>query len=155
VAPEAAALFGGERLHERDREALEELLATFPRVPTPAAPAGRPRTYFLGVPPRWEDLAAGFDAPRDMTASLIQAVEGFSTNGRLGIVGLIGPAGSGKSTILMRIALTLRQQGREVFYSEGADRPDVVAVARALGVVAVGLCCALTTLSCLARSHTG
>lgn len=135
VAPEAAELISGEKLHSRDRDAIQELLATFPRVPMPAPEPGRQRTYFLGVPPRWADLVSGFDAPRDLTRHLLEAIEEVSRTTKLGVFGLVGPAGSGKSTILMRLALTLRQQGREVFFSEGSERPDIAAIVQALRVL--------------------
>lgn len=133
VMPEAAEMIGDERLHARVREDLQELLAAFPRVPKPEPQAHRSRHYFQGVPPRWEDLASGFDAPREATKIVLDNIAGLDQIDQLGICGLIGPAGSGKSTITMRVALTLRQQGRAVFFSEGVERPDVEAIGRAVG----------------------
>ena len=63
---------------------------------------------------------------------MLGAIEAATGLPKFRVFGLIGPAGSGKSTVLMRLALTLRQQGRDVFFSEGTERPHTAAVVNAL-----------------------
>jgi hypothetical protein len=133
VAPEAVEFLLAESLSTADKDAFAEFLTSFPRVPQPASQQARARTYFLGVAPRWEDIATDFDAPRILTKSLLEAVEAaWHAPDALAVFGVVGTGGSGKSTILMRAAFALRQGGRQVFFSEGSERPEIDAVVAGL-----------------------
>lgn len=115
------------------KEALPEFLSVFPRVPIPTLRSDHPKTYFLGAPPTWQDVAADFDAPRECTAELLEITqEAFAKTAELRLVAVLGAGGSGKSSLLKRIALSLRQSGKQVFYAEGYERPRVADVVTAL-----------------------
>ncbi len=119
-------------------QALPHFLAAFPRVPdTTTLLAGHPKTFFLGAPPTWHDIAAEFDAPRESTTSLLDAVhEALSDESQLHALAVLGAGGAGKSTMLKRVAHSLRRDGHHVFFSEGYDRPaydDVYNGLRAFG----------------------
>jgi hypothetical protein len=132
VAPELASILSGRGGTIRLRDTLSAFLGVFPRVPLPAPNPARPKLYFRGAPPTWEDIVADFDAPREFNTTVLGAVEeAFGATG-IALVAVLGEGGAGKSTVLRRVSLVLRQGGREVFFSDGASRMDPKTVREAL-----------------------
>ena len=131
IAPELGDVVGDPVLLS-DRDAIIDLVSVFRRVQTDARNPHHTKEFFLGTPPSWSDIVADFDAPREITQDMMASVKSALKQQPIGVIGLVGSGGSGKSTTLMRLALTLRQSGREVLFSDGADRPDVESVARGL-----------------------
>lgn len=133
VVPEIADLFSDRDMQVEYQEAIEGLLAAFPRVPLMRALRDQPKTFFLGATPTWADITSDLDAPREITVAILKRIEeALEGDPKLCVLGLLGAGGSGKSTILRRLALTLRQQGKQVFFSEGGDRPTSEQVSRGL-----------------------
>lgn len=135
LVPEAAQAL--EKLADpSEREALVDLISVFPRVPRATARPDLPKDFFLGTPPTWFDIAADFDAPREFTSDLsVEVKRALEQPGPLRVIGITGSGGSGKTTAMKRLALALRQDGREVLYSEGVERPDIRSITKGLTVL--------------------
>jgi hypothetical protein len=93
------------------------------------APALLPRharrsLFLLGSPPTWDDIAAGFDAHRDVSDALRLRLQKAIENGDEALFVISASAGSGKSTLAKRAAVQLVGEGHSVFFSEGESRPD-------------------------------
>jgi tetratricopeptide (TPR) repeat protein len=81
--------------------------------------------YLLGSRPTWDDLAAELDAEREITAGLEGLIRKAVSDPREPrLIFLRGAAGSGKSTVLMRLAFKLKQQGFACFFGEGESVPE-------------------------------
>lgn len=87
-------------------------------------------SYLLGAAPKWEDLFNNLDAPRRITSTIFNEVDKVfkNPNSNLRVIGILGSAGSGKSTILKRLGIQLTQAGRRVFLtnSEFIPKTDVI-----------------------------
>lgn len=94
-----------------------DLIVASALPPSPRLPDG---SFFLGGEPAWSDIKAGHDAPREICSSLMQNV--VEQDAVPHIVVLHGPAGSGKTTTLMRVANDLAEDGQIVFYAKGLER---------------------------------
>jgi hypothetical protein len=66
--------------------------------------------FLLGREPTWADLTQGYAVVREFETNMLSDIE---TSGAR-VVLLTGTAGSGKSTTIMRLALTLHAAGRDV-----------------------------------------
>jgi hypothetical protein len=77
-------------------------------------PAATP-DFLLGETPQWADVQSGFAIARECDHELLGLVQQASAEGSTFRVILVGgTAGTGKSTSVMRLALTLEAQGRPV-----------------------------------------
>ena len=133
IAPEAAAVLGGTDLTADNHLSLAAFLSVFPRVGTTRPDVSRQKVFFLGAPPAWEDIALGFDAPREVNQDLVRRIEAaYSNTPQLSVIAILGEGGSGKSTILKRAAVTLRESSRDVYMSDGGQRPQVHRVREAV-----------------------
>lgn len=85
-----------------------------------------PEGFFMGAEADWYDIYEERDAFRQINDELLEnlslARETFST------VVLHGPAGSGKTTTLMRCAERLSAAGGQVFFAKGIERLDLTGV---------------------------
>lgn len=83
---------------------------------------GTIRPFYKGFKPGWRDLLDAIPAELTQYPSLLRILreseaEGFS------LLAIIGPAGSGKSTALKWLALTLSDEGERVYFLEsGVER---------------------------------
>lgn len=68
--------------------------------------------FLLGAAPTWGDVADGFAAAFQFDADLLTKIHDLTD----GTIAVIGSAGSGKSTSLMRVAVTLAAQGETVVW---------------------------------------
>jgi hypothetical protein len=133
VVPEVASLLLRSELRPEVVDALEEMLTAFSRVPAAPNPDRRRIEFFLGAVPTWSDLARDLDAPRDITSKLLGSIdEAFSKDESLRVFGILGAGGAGKSTILRRAALILRQRRSQVFFTDGSSRPAIAETVAAL-----------------------
>src|SRR2546425_3587540 len=107
------------------RRRLASFHSSFAEVRPRANDPDHQSYYLLGARPTWEDIASGLDAERDVTAELRSAVTAsLNDPSRPRVIFLKGPAGSGKSSILMRFAWLLRQEGLPCFFAEGETVPE-------------------------------
>lgn len=99
----------------------ERVFSCFQTVPTnpPTSPV-RGKAFLLGVPPAWEDILRGLDAPRQVNDTLKQ----LAGRTEPPVILLHGSAGCGKSTILKRTALGLAKEGHFVLFTEGDIVPS-------------------------------
>jgi hypothetical protein len=89
----------------------------------PPISGGAGNYFFLGAEPTWDDIGRRRDGKRvinaDMLGILKQKHAGFRC------IVLHGPAGSGKTTTLMRVACDLAAEGYRVYYGKGLERLDL------------------------------
>ena len=84
------------------------------------------RSYFLfGCDPQWEDIFNDYDAPREFTSEIINAVQESLKSNEVSVIAITGSAGSGKSTILKRVAVQLSSTGNLVFFTNSEELPSL------------------------------
>lgn len=132
--PENAEVLNRQNASLVSQEAVPDFLATFRRVPavvnTGSASA---RAFLRGAPPTWTDIAIEADAPLQVNHLLRSTIEeALAKLPVASVIAVLGEGGAGKSTLVKRVAFALGHAGHQVFYSDGADRPDVDAVYEAL-----------------------
>lgn len=112
---------------------LKEFSAAFHEVPTARLPVRDKSKYLLGSSPRWEDIQQNLDAPREVTAAVLEDVEkALDGIAPLTIIAMLGSAGCGKSTILRRLGLTLAQRGRTCYLTNCEDMPPIHVLTKVL-----------------------
>lgn len=111
---------------------IKRFFESFDRVQIQDPPSDHRPLYLLGATPTWDDLAAGFDAEREINSEVTDIVRAAADDaGELCVIVLTGSAGCGKSTVLRRVALTLQAEGRHIYLTNSEDLPrgsDVDAV---------------------------
>lgn len=86
--------------------------------------------FLIGAEPVWSDIFDEIDIPRTICQMILQdclkIIGNKNKNVKQKIIGVGGSAGSGKTTIIKRLAITLSREGVPVFYSnsEGFPRLD-------------------------------
>lgn len=111
---------------------LKDFGQAFHLVPGRMDVRGDRSFFLLGATPRWEDIFRGLDAPRDLTDRLFSHTERVANgDDSRRVMALLGTAGSGKSTILRRLAVRLAQSNVATFMtnSEEFPAPSVIAAA--------------------------
>ncbi len=102
------------------KKSLYDFSKSFKRVPKEINPTKERSGFLLGTSPRWNDIFNELDIPRtitkDITQNIIEKLNNKENN-KIEVINLIGSAGSGKSTILKRLGLTISQMGHTVFLS--------------------------------------
>lgn len=98
----------------------------FDLIRTDALPFTRktpPDDFFMGAEPNWSDIAEERDAIRTIESELLQNMPDERQS--LSVVILHGPAGSGKTTAMMRTAHMLAARGSRVYFAQGHERIDL------------------------------
>jgi hypothetical protein len=119
-APTLAVYVETAKHDQRLGESAAAFLNVFDNVRLPDVPRNYSSLFHQGTEPAWLDIAAGLDAPREITQRILKSLEE-----RLGIPGdqpilvLSGNRGTGKSTVLMRAAASLAANGVPTFFSRG------------------------------------
>ncbi len=121
------------------KKSITQFSRCFNRVPKEIIPIKERSGFLQGTSPRWNDIVMDLDIPRTITTDIVNISEEFlsskNVNDKTKIIALYGYAGSGKSTILKRLGLSLSQQGRTIFlsYSDFIPRKeDIVSVISAI-----------------------
>ncbi len=83
----------------------------------------RPQDFFMGAEPDWSDIAEERDATRTISRELVAAVAEHRNEQHTLV--LHGPAGSGKTTALMRTAQLLSVNTPHVYYAKGLEKLDL------------------------------
>ncbi|TNE75126.1 SIR2 family protein [bacterium] len=103
------------------KSSLNEFAKCFKRVPKEIEPVQERSGFLMGTSPRWNDIARDLDIPRTINETLFNHCNTYlsstNKNDKTMVIGLIGHAGSGKSTIIKRLGLTLSQNARTTFLS--------------------------------------
>lgn len=92
------------------RTATIQFDADFELVPIPTTSKISVNKFYHGSPPSWSDLDNQLDISRPVTQQL--TTRATSTYGGRQILALLGPTGSGKTTVLKRVAYNLSSLGR-------------------------------------------
>ena len=81
--------------------------------------------FYEGVIATWSDIRQRRDAERDAYSEALEWLDQCEGGGRIPLLVITGRAGDGKTTLLMRLAATLADRGREVWYTNdgGAGLP--------------------------------
>jgi hypothetical protein len=98
----------------------------FDLIRTDALPFTRktpPDDFFMGAEPNWSDIAEERDAIRTIETELLSNLP--EERQTFSVVVLHGPAGSGKTTAMMRTAQMLAAKGSRVYYAQGHERIDL------------------------------
>lgn len=82
-------------------------------------------TFLLGSEPEWADIIKNIDAPRDLHDKIVEAVTSEGTHQLI-----IGAAGQGKTTLMMRIAKTLDERNIPCFWHDSNSPPNIEFVTR-------------------------
>ena len=131
--PSVVALFESTRTPVTSDPDLSGFGKAFQIVPATMAVRSDRSFYLLGATPRWEDIYRGLDAPRDITDSamaFVARVHARESDTR--VAAILGSAGSGKSTVLRRLAVRLAQEGQSVFLTNSEELPNAATIRSAL-----------------------
>lgn len=82
--------------------------------------------FFMGAEPDWFDIAEQRDAFRSIVQELLDGLPLSRETFQMTV--LHGPAGSGKTTTLMRVAERIAAAGAQVFYAKGNERLDLAGI---------------------------
>lgn len=142
VVPSRLDLLGNKHPHQiaairagaYDTQA--EVLRQFDFVAGDTTPTDRnTRTFFFeGAEPTWDDIRRNVDAQRDITSDYLQVLN--DETHETSVVGLVGQAGSGKSTTVKRLAFEIARDGRIVYFSktdQTLNQQAILDMARSLG----------------------
>lgn len=109
---------------------ITQFARCFTRVPKELKPIKERSGFLIGTSPRWNDILLNLDIPRTITNKIVDEIEKRFDKKlitqKTQLYCITGYAGSGKSTILKRLGITLSQQGRTAFlsYSDYITRKD-------------------------------
>lgn len=117
-----------------DRRLFEDKFSTievsaffsdFERVPAATATDTHDARFFFGHPPTWSDMALQYDVSRPAANAIVKEIQQRFQGGRSGkVVFLSEVTGSGKTTVLRRIAFDLARQGVTVLSALPNGRLD-------------------------------
>lgn len=106
-------------LKDVSKKSIYEFTNSLKRVPKEFVPNHDRSAFLIGATPCWQDIFKDLDIPRTISKTITEKIEElYLKNDKLQIVTISGSAGSGKSTIIKRLGLTLSQSGKTVFYSD-------------------------------------
>lgn len=115
----AAAVMGV--LNKKQNHDFEAFYSVHVPVLIPDRVPSCKKSFLLGASPDWPALLNHLDAPRTCTGDLTKLIDAEFATKKMSIVCVSGHAGSGKSTILRRLALDLRAKGHLVLWSDSEN----------------------------------
>jgi hypothetical protein len=124
-------------LRNKQITALENFYKAFQvvTIETPS-PTHRRKAYLLGKEPDWQDLFHDLDAWRDINNDINRQIASFiKENDSVKVLALLGSAGSGKTTVLMRAALRFSAEGHPCFFSTSEELMNFDELVDALEVI--------------------
>ena len=98
------------------------------RLDTPSLPSG----FLYGAEPSWTEMWQHLDIPREAGSALLDRAVGERPAGKVPLLLVSGAPGTGKSTILKRLAIGLVERGHPSYYMKALGRLDVEAARRVL-----------------------
>ncbi|HWT19231.1 MAG TPA: SIR2 family protein [Variovorax sp.] len=103
-------------------DAQIEFFSSFELVkPAPPNPAAETSPFFYGKAPRWSDLESSLDLPTDDERRVSAKIRNYleSQDSKTRFFMLLAESGSGKTTVLRRVAYDLAKEGRIVLNLNG------------------------------------
>jgi SIR2-like domain len=155
--PEVAhQLAAAGEVSNAERAHVQQFLSGFHIVRQPERMPRVEKEFLLGARPDWADIYANFDAHRDCEDVLLSLIQERLSGTAPRAILVSGSAGSGKSTVMMRVALQLANAGTQVlfadpFYSVAAHHiaPALATFSEPLAVFVDDARTLLSTLSAL------
>ena len=105
-----------------------------PAIVEPTDATSVPR-FLYGHQPTWGDLSAGFDVARPVSRSITAKVQQPSDGADTQLLLILDQPGSGKTTILNRVAFELARSGRVVVYCTSLSRLEPLDTVEALNAL--------------------
>ena len=105
------------------RRHIQQFYAHFHVVRIPGQRPNYTRGFLQGAEPLWSDVLNDLDAAREANSAAFELIQKQFTTGTTGSVVVSGAAGTGKSTLVKRVALDLVSHGHSVFFSDCTDLP--------------------------------
>tara|TARA_R110002049_G_scaffold34058_3_gene111569 strand:+ start:8348 stop:10903 length:2556 start_codon:yes stop_codon:yes gene_type:complete len=119
--PNLLHIFEYAEIANISRKSIIQFAKCFNRVPKESKPIKERSGFLSGTSPRWNDILLDLDVPRTISQEIVKSAEKFLSSidkkERTKIISVIGYAGSGKSTILKRLGVSISQKGRTAFFS--------------------------------------
>lgn len=119
-------------------DAQIEFFSSFELVkPTPANPVAETSPFFYGKAPRWSDLESSLDLPTEDERRLSAKARNFleDRDNKAKLFMLLSESGSGKTTVLRRVAYDLAKEGRVVLNLTGKLAIDAENTRRGLAAL--------------------
>ena len=91
--------------------------------------------FLYGHPPTWSDLSAGYDVARPVTRSVTAKIQKPSHDPDTRLIIILDRPGSGKTTILNRVAFELARAGRAVLHCTSLSRLEPIETVEALNAL--------------------
>lgn len=108
--------------------------SSFEKVKPSAEPSQEGARFLLGAPLTWNLIASGVDVDRSVVRQVEREIGENLKSEAQGLVYLADP-GSGKSSLLRKVAFRAAQKYRNVFYYSGVERLDEATVANIISRV--------------------
>jgi len=103
---------------QAERTHVQQFLSGFHVVRLPERLPRVEKEFLLGAGPDWGDIYANLDAHRDCEDALLSLIQNRLSAGAPSGILVSGSAGSGKSTVMMRVALQLANAGTQVIFAD-------------------------------------
>lgn len=113
----------GERLSRNDRRHVEEFYSAFHPVRDSQHSEHYRSLFLLGSEPQWDDIFNDYDAPRQFNSTVLDEINQCLAKNEVALIGITGSAGSGKSTVMKRVAVSLASLGNLVFFTHSEQLP--------------------------------
>jgi hypothetical protein len=113
----------GKSLSVTNRRHIEEFYSCFRPVRPPQKNDHYRSFFLLGSEPQWDDINNDLDAPRQFNADLVNELQECLKGNDVSLFAITGPAGSGKSTVMKRVAASLASLGSLVFFTHCEELP--------------------------------
>lgn len=101
-----------------------QFAATFERVPKNPSPDASSARFLLGAPLTWEMLAANIDVSRSVTSNVRARLIKAISERQARVFLILEEAGSGKTSLLRRLALDVSKTNDNVFWYNGRSFID-------------------------------
>ena len=115
----------GTQISAKSRKHIERFYSCFRPVRSSHKRNNYRSLFLLGSEPQWEDIYNDFDAPRQFNSFVIERIQSALKAGEVELIAISGAAGSGKSTILKRVAVSLASLGTIVFFTHSEELPPL------------------------------
>jgi len=114
---------------------LQIFYSAFSPVIIPEKVPSTRKSFLLGAAPDWPAIHNNLDADRVCTGELKGLIDNGLKDPKLRVISVCGHAGAGKSTVLMRLAVSLRSEGHLVVWTDSETSVPVHVFKNVLGML--------------------